>query len=298
MRHFSSKSVLALISASMALSLGACKDRGGASSLRDAAGVAYAQEGGASPCSNNVSPLLDKLFSSLGHDCETYVSLFASDAKYYHQHDGYKTYPELLKNCQNYASFCPGNTCRFLQNGDALVVARGNSCHMLVPYLWSEIPANNAARGNLEPHTGWEYIVVSPNRGSQLGYSINYFAELETSYSVALNWAAPEQTPAVVEQSTLHLLSLSNSASKGECDSPIAPTLTTFFSGKSGNGSNWRQQGDAVVLAAGGVCHVDVPYAAQVGARLKTGYFVLTLQPAAGNTYQIIDAVEFPRAWL
>ena len=190
-----------------------------------------------------------------------------------------KTTSDLLKNCQNYAAFCPGNECRFLQNGEALMVARGNSCHMLVPYLWSEIPANNRAKGNLEPHTGWEYIIASPNSESGVGYSMKYFAELETSYSVAFNWAKPDDTPAVVAQSTLHLLSLGNSASKGECNSPIAPVLTKYFNDKSSGGDIWRQQGDAVVLAAGGVCHVAVPYSAQVGAKLKTGHFVLILQP-------------------
>jgi len=55
--------------------------------------------------------------------------------------------------------------------------------------------------------------------------------------------------------------------------------------------------GDAVVLAAGWICHVEVPYATQVGAKLKTGHFVLTLQPE-GNNYQIVDAVELPRAAL
>src|SRR5262249_50687254 len=121
----------------------------------------------ADPCSKDVVPLIDKLFSSLGHDCGVYAPLFSEDAKYYHQQDGYKSYFELHKNCQNYAAFCPGNECRFLQNGEALAIARGNSCHILVPYLWSEIPANNRAKGNLEPHTGWEYIVANPNSESR-----------------------------------------------------------------------------------------------------------------------------------
>lgn len=251
----------------------------------------------ADACSKDFAPLLNKLFSSLGSDCDAYVSLFAEDAKYYHQHDGYKTQPELLKNCQNYAAFCPGKECRFLQNGEALAVARGNSCHLFVPYLWSEFPANHKAKGNLEPHTGWEYIIATPNKESRLGYSLKYFAEIETSYSVAFNWAAPDNTPAVVAESTLHLLSLKNSASKGECGNPIAPTLTKYFNDKSTGGDTWRQQGDAVVLAAGGVCHVAVPYAAQVGTKLKTGHFVFMLQPST-NSYLITDAVEFPRAML
>jgi len=250
----------------------------------------------ADSCSTaDMAPLLDKLFSSLGHDCKAYVSLFSEDAKYYHQHDGYKDASELLQNCQNYAAFCPGNDCKFLQNGEPLIISRGNSCHMLVPYLWSEIPANGRAKENLEPHTGWEYIIASPSNDSKVGYSMKYFAELETTYSVAFNWAKPDDTPAVVAQSTLHLLSLSNSASKGECNSTIAPVLTKYFNDKSSGGDLWRQQGDAVVLAAGGVCHVEVPYSAQVGNKLKTGHFVFTLQPEANNVYLMNDAVEFAR---
>ena len=259
----------------------------------------FASSAMAGPCSmTDVASLLDKLFSSLGHDCKSYVSLFSEDAKYYHQHDGYKNTSELLNNCENYAAFCPGNECRFLQNGKALTVARGNSCQILVPYLWSEMPANNRAKGNLEPHTGFEYIVASPNSGSAVGYSIKQFAELETSYSVAFNWAKPDDTPAVVAESTLHLLSISSSAPTGECNSAIAPILTKYFNDKSSGGDVWRQQGDAVVLAAGGVCHVEVPYSAQVGSKLKTGHFVFIFRPNVNNSYLITDAVEFPLALL
>ena len=104
---------------------------------------------------------------------------------------------------------------------------------------------------------------------------------------------APETTPALVAQSTLRLLARPNSASKGECDRPLAPALTAFFRGKSRDASAWRQQGDAVVLAAGGLCHVVAPYAAQIGARLKTGRFVFTLRPAMNDAYQITDALDF-----
>ncbi len=251
------------------------------------------------PCSTkDMAPLLHKLFSSLGQDCNGYVSLFSKEAKYYHQHDGYKNASDLMKNCQNYAAFCPAKQCRFLQNGEASIVARGNSCHLLVPYLWSEIPANNRAKGNLEPHTGWEYIIATPDSESEVSFRMNYFAEIETSYSVAFNWAKSDDTPSVVAQSALKLLSLGNSASKGECNSAIAPILTKFFNEKSSGGNVWRQQGDAVVLAAGGVCHLAVPYSAQVGAKLKTGHYVLTLKPSVNNAYLVIDAVEFPRSLL
>jgi len=246
----------------------------------------------ADPCSKDVVPLLDALFSSLGHDCDSYASLFADDAKYYHQHDGYKSGSQLADNCKSYAAFCPGKRCRFLQNGEPLKVARGQSCHILVPYLWSEIPAN---KSNLEPHTGWEYLVTRPTRTSHLGYRIEYFAEIETSYSVAFDWAEPDQTPSVVAQSTLHLLSLPNSASRGECDAPIAPTLTRYFNDKSRAASTYRQQGDAVVLAAGGICHVAVPYSAQVGNELRTGQLVFLLRPAKDMPYLVSDVVDFPR---
>ena len=224
--------------------------------------------------------------------------LFTENSKYFHQHDGFKGFAEMLKNCQNYATFCPNDDCRFVQNGEALIVSRAESCHILVPYLWSEMPANNRANGNLEPHTGWEYIVATARGDSSSNYSINYFAELETTYSVAFNWADPAQTSDLVAQSALHLLSLPNSASKGECENPIAPTVTRYLNDKSRGASTWRQQGDAVVLAVGGICHVAVPYSAQVGRKLKTGNIVLTLRPATGHGYSILDAVDFSRPLL
>ena len=46
------------------------------------------------------------------------------------------------------------------------------------------------------------------------------------------------------------------------------------------------------MLAAGGVCQVAVPYAAQVGSTLKTGHIVFTLQPVS-DTYEITDDVGF-----
>lgn len=248
--------------------------------------------GAVDPCAEDVAPLLNTLFSSLGHDCNKYHSLYEADGKYYHQHDGFKRASELMDSCKGYAAFCPGNKCRFLQNGEPVKVARDNSCHVLVPYLWAQIPAS---KENLEPHTGWEYLILNPAGTSPFKFRIKYFAEIETSYSVAFNWAEPAQTPALVAESALHLLSQKNSASKGECDSPIAPTLTKFFDDKSTAGNRYRQQGDAVLLAAGGICHVAVPYAAQVGATLKTGHFIFTLKPEKGAYVFLNDAVEFPR---
>lgn len=245
------------------------------------------------PCSD-VGGLIPGIFPTLGHNCDAFVSHFAPNARYFHQHDGFKTYPELYDNCQAYAKFCPGSDCKFLMNGDPLVVEQQGRCHVLVPYLWSEVPANSKAKGNLEPHNGWEYIVAVPNMSSPYKSSIELFAEIETSYSVAFNWAKPADTPAVVQESTLYLLGLSNSASKGECDSPIAPVLTKYFNDKSVNDDVWRQQGDAVVLAAGGVCHVAVPYASEAGGKLESGNFVFTLQPENNHTYTIVNAVGFP----
>lgn len=246
----------------------------------------------ADSCSQDVQPLLDALFANLGHDCTTYFSLFSDNAQYYHQHDGHKNYSQLLANCQGYAKFCPDGKCKFQQNGDAMVKAGAylGPCNILVPYLWSETPANSKG---LEPHTGWEYIVAVPAMGSKFGYKMEYFAEIETSYSVAFNWAKPDDTPAVVKDSTLYLLGLSNSASKGECNNPIAPGLTKYFEDKSAGNGLWRQQGDAVVLAAGGICHVTAPYAAEVDGVLKSGYSVFTFQPA-GKSYLIKKVVDFP----
>jgi len=254
------------------------------------AASASAAEG---PCSADVAPFLAALFSSLGSDCRTWLSLFAKDASYYHQHDGFRSYAQLPQTCQGYAGFCGGDKCRFQQNGAPVVVPHEGKCAVLAPYLWSEIPASAA---NLEPHTGWEFIVLAPDAGSPAGYLMEHFAEIETSYSLPYNWAKPDDTPALVQDGLLKLLALKNSASKGECDAPLAPVLTRFLAtvGKEGDtASLFRQQGDAVVLAAGGICQAAVPYAADVGGRLRTGRMVLTLKPGGGS-YAVEDAVDFP----
>merc|ERR1712226_247573 len=90
-----------------------------------------------------------------------------------------------------------------------------------------------------------------------------HFAEIETTYSVAFDWQNPSKTPQLFN-TTKALLAMNNSASQGECDAPLAPALTKWFSGVSQEGDLFRQQGDAVVLAAGGICQVVVPYAADV----------------------------------
>jgi hypothetical protein len=232
-----------------------------------------------------VQPLLDAVFLTTGHDCELYVSLYAENATYYHQHDGFKTKSQLPQNCKNYATFCPGTSCRFIQNGPPLTTEHGGKCHILVPYLWSEFPANNKVPGNLEPHTGWEYLVVGANNSSFLGWSIESFSEIETSYSVAYNWANPLDVS--VYSWTVNLLQIT--ASKGECNVPVAPVITDQIRAL---GVGWRQQGSAVVLSVGGLCHVAVPYAAQQGSALMTGYLVLVLRPTT-SSYAVVDSVVF-----
>mmetsp|Transcript_30544 Transcript_30544/g.94919 ORF Transcript_30544/g.94919 Transcript_30544/m.94919 type:complete len:283 (+) Transcript_30544:109-957(+) len=255
-------------------------------------------EGGASAegaCEKDVTPFLEKLFSSLGHNCDAWFSLFAEDAFYSHQHDGHKNYTELLKTCQGYAKFCPGDACFFKQNGAPVTVPhekKGETCAVLVPYLWTEMPANGKAKNNLEPHTGWEYMLLEPSTDSKVSYIMKHFAEIETSYSLPFNWAKPADTPALVEESLLKLLSLPNSASKGECARPLAPKLTEFFAQKSKEGKTVRQQGSATVLAAGGICQVAAPYAADIDGELKTGRWVIVLKPE-GDSYTVEDDVEF-----
>eukprot|EP00697_Spironema_sp_BW2_P003121 gnl/Spiro4/14170_TR7620_c0_g1_i1.p1 gnl/Spiro4/14170_TR7620_c0_g1~~gnl/Spiro4/14170_TR7620_c0_g1_i1.p1 ORF type:complete len:331 (-),score=66.31 gnl/Spiro4/14170_TR7620_c0_g1_i1:68-1060(-) len=244
---------------------------------------------------DNVAPLLDTLFSTLGNDCTTYASLYASTGLYFHQHDGFKTASQIMATCQGYGTFCPKGQCTFQQNGAAFVAARGNKCYLLVPYLWAEKPANHKVPGNLEPHTGWEYMVLAPSSSSsRFPFSIEVFAEIETSYSVAFNWG----NPADESNYDLTVQLLNRTASRGECNAPIGALLTQFFSAKSTSDDVWRQQGNAVVLAAGGACHVAVPYAAEVGGLLSTGIFVLALQPSSNTSntlaYVTTDTFDFP----
>jgi hypothetical protein len=232
----------------------------------------------------DVAPMLDTLFPSLGSDCQKYISLFANNAEYYHQHDGYAIGIESLeRNCQNYHSFCPGNSCKFLQQAPHKVVEVKGACHLLVPYIWSEIPVNNKVPNNMEPHTGWEYIIATPNASASFGFQINLFAEIETTYSVAYNRNNPLDSS--VYQWTVTLLN--STASRGECDYPVLQVISSFFNEL---GSNWRQQGEAVVLAVGGLCHVSVPYASENNGLLSSSYIVLVLRPPAVNqkSYTII----------
>ena len=254
-------------------------------------------EASAGVCEKSVKPLLTAMFSSLGNDCEIYAALYTEDAKYYHQHQGFKTGSELFETCQGYGSFCrdDGNECLFLQDAEEVVVERDGECHILAPYIWSQIPANNKIPNNLEPHTGWEYVIAKPDRFAQFGYKIRYFAEVETSYSIPYNWASPAENSALFADSTLKLLEIERAKGiyKGECDQPLAPFLTSYFENMSSSSSLYRQQGDAVVLGVDGLCQVTAPYAAQVGSKLKSGKMQFILKLGANGTYQKLDAVDF-----
>jgi hypothetical protein len=243
-------------------------------------------------CSTGARDFFTAIFSSLGSDCETYVSLFKDTANYYHQHDGHKVYEELLGNCQGYGSFCPDGKCIFRQDGAALHRAENGQCHFLIPYIWAQTPADD---DNLEPHTGWEYVIAERDATAKYGFKMSHFAEIETSYTAALNWQDPSQTPALFE--TTKAL-LATTASEGECDNPVAPLLTEFMQRRSVNGSLFRQQGDAVLLAAGGVCQLVVPYAADIARheshRLESGLFHMTMT-SSGDSYTLTAAQRFHR---
>jgi hypothetical protein len=245
-----------------------------------------------------VQPLVTAMFTSLGQDCQRYASLFTEDAVYYHQHDGFKVKSQLLQNCKNYAAFCPGQSCHFVQNA-ALVATMSvdGQCHILAPYLWSEVPVNNKVPGNLEPHTGWEYLVAVKDNTSardskqNLGYLIQWFAEVETSYSVAYNWANPLDT--TVYNWTLALLA--TTASMGECTTPVHNVITAGVARLNAiyPSSYWRQQGAAVVLSVGGLCQAVVPVAGQLqSSQLITGHAVFVMQPLSGS-YLVMRSLFF-----
>jgi hypothetical protein len=235
--------------------------------------------------------LLDTMFSTLGDDCETWLSLFASDAQYYHQHSGFdQGHEELLQGCQGYGSFCPaGGSCKFQQSSGASFTSRADgTCMMLVPYLWAQNPAADA---NLEPHTGWEYIIATPDAGSAYGYTINLFAEVETSYSVALNWGQPDDIASY--EWTLDLLQATGFWE--QCATSPAPVLTDFFmSNAMVSDDIYRQQGAAVLLASGDYCFAVAPYAAQVNGVDREGHFLFKMSPSDGS-YELLEAVDFAR---
>jgi hypothetical protein len=159
---------------------------------------------------------------------------------------------------------------------------------MLVPYLWAQNPAADA---NLEPHTGWEYIIATPDAGSAYGYTINLFAEVETSYSVALNWGQPDDIASY--EWTLDLLQATGFWE--QCATSPAPVLTDFFmSNAMVSDDIYRQQGDAVLLASGDYCFAVAPYAAQVNGVDREGHFLFKMSPSDGS-YELLEAVDFAR---
>lgn len=242
------------------------------------------------PCAAPIEPLLNNLFPSLGNDCNTYLSLFTEKGKLYHQHSGYTPYSGLFSMCTSFGKEFGGNRTKFLQNGDPQLVSSNGKCHILVPYVWAWVLGETDML-----RTGWEYLVVS-RTNSQYRYGIELMAEIETTFSVPYSWKNPEDIPVentLFETQTWPLLHASHPLAN-ECDSPISGHLANFFAtkttaGKFLGGDVWRQRGDAVVLAAGGVCHVAVPYAAVVGHQpmvpgtIVTGTIVLALQPLAGS---------------
>jgi len=282
------------------------------STLLPVVSVAAVKKGsyhGSGPCDGDVSLLLDAVFDKLGNDCDTWGSLFAPNATYYHQHAGFARNepPNYLNTvCHNYGSFCPPGACNFRQDGAPVLMSVAvNECHMLVPYLWAQLPADES---NMEPHNGWEYMIAVPDEDSEFLYALKSFAEFETSYSVATNWGNPLDT--TVYSWTTDLLN--GTASNGECDTPVLPFLTYFFFDVNSEEAEvvWRQQGDAVVLAAGihngvedPICHVAVPYAAEMRdfyntPYLETGVVVFRLDAWEG-LYTIQSSVVFPvaREW-
>jgi hypothetical protein len=250
--------------------------------------VATGAQAGEHACSaHRAQGLFDALFSSLGNDCDTYMELFAEGAQYYHQHDGHKTYSELRANCDGFAKAFPAGSQAFQQAGSTLTLMRPSSdgdCHFMVPYLWSAIPAQDGM-----PHTGWEFIKARQDGSSRFGYKINHFAEIETTFTAAFNWHNPRATPALFTDSTLAELHATTSDTIDACDNPLADTLTDFLEQRA-----VRQQGDAVLLAAGGLCQVAVPFAGvhDQDGLLFSGYYVLSLEKN-NDSYNINDSSLF-----
>jgi hypothetical protein len=244
-----------------------------------------AQAGGHACSAHRAQALFDALFSSLGNDCDTYMELFAEGAQYYHQHDGHKTYSELRANCDGFANAFPAGSQSFQQAGSTIMgLNYDDECHFMVPYLWSAIPAQDGM-----PHTGWEFIIAKRDRSSRFGYKIKHFAEIETTFTAAFNWHNPRATPALFTDSTLAELHSTTSDTVDACDNPLADTLTDFLELRA-----VRQQGDAVLLAAGGLCQVAVPFAGvhDQDGLLFSGYYVLSLEKN-NDSYNINDSSLF-----
>merc|ERR1711924_3015 len=79
-----------------------------------------------------------------------------------------------------------------------------------------------------------------------------------------------------------------------ECNNPPAMFLTAFFNSKSVNGALFRQQGSAVVLTAGGICYMAVPFAASGNSQLRTGHYVFITEKEDMSYHNLKEAIEFP----
>jgi len=243
------------------------------------------------------------LFSRLGSSCAAYASMYSENATYYHQHFGYKDQQSggLEASCEVYGNFCNKNgmpTCSFLTQGPHLTAVSGSQCRVLAPYIWSQFPADE---GNVEPHTGWEYIELSIVDGS---WQIEKFAEVETTYTFPFDWLDPQRK---LDDMLARTVQLFNRTANGdhtadECDSSPAPFLTAFFRSKDQctdtHHTHFKQQGSVVATAAGGLCHMVVPFAAQDGDEIKSGYQFLVTVPMPDETndvlkYQLLLEQEF-----
>ena len=82
---------------------------------------------------------------------------------------------------------------------------------------------------------------------------------------------------------------LKGTASNGECNTPIAGTVTNYFLEEGG-----RQQEESVVLSTGGLCHVAVPYAEERNGDLNSGVVVMILEPKNSTSYNLQMSSTFP----
>jgi len=247
---------------------------------------------------SGMSALFEPTIPKFGSDCTAWAELFAPGGKYYHAHAGFHTGANLESACTGYASFCPWtagkpllnqpakSACKFDISGAAQIVSMNGKCHALVPYIWAQDPAQS---DNLEPHTGWEYMMAENIKGS---WKLKRFCEIETTFSVPFNWVTPNATD---ETWKLEALKTSQ-ANKGECNNPIQPLLTSYFQTLSSTTETkalFRQQGNAVALPAGGLCQLVVPYAAMVNGKNTEGKKVFTLEPSKGSYKMVTDVVTF-----
>jgi len=208
----------------------------------------------------------------------------------------------LKSSCEGYGNFCPiengVSACSFLTQGPHLTAVSGSQCRVLAPYIWSQFPADE---GNVEPHTGWEYIELTLAGDS---WQIEKFAEVETTYTFPFDWVEPQRK---LDDMLARTVELFNKTANGdhtadECNSSPAPFLTAFFRSKDEcsdtRHSHYRQQGSVVATAAGGLCHMVVPFAAQEDDKIKSGYQFLVTTPMPQETndvlkYQLVFEQEF-----